>query len=604
MRKRILLFGLLIAFAGLGVLSLPRCAHIVAPTGGPRDSVPPRVVRTSPPYGATNVSPQAIRIYFDEYTRVENASANVFFSPPLKYPIQTRLRGRSVEVKIRDTLMPNTTYTVQFGNSIVDLTEKIPLEGYSYVFSTGATVDSALLRGRVVNALSLEPVSDMRVMLYRENIDSLPKTTPPDFTTKTDKEGYFRLTHLPLRRFKIFALKAKSNTMVYNDSMSEVAFRVDEVESYVPRQGDTAFKAPLVALSAFVHEKKLQFLTSKKRPQPGRIAFGFSTSPQGEVKPEILGHASAQLVREVSENQDTVSFWIMDTTLVHTDSLRVRLEYQKADSAGALVHAEDTVWMTYKFPKPAEKKEKEEAKSSTGGLSMFGNMNPLDAESAEEEEKGDPLKVRIWSSRAKSLRPFDSVSITVESVPVQAEHARISVLSLPDSIEVEHTLRGEANRPRTLWVHAAWEEGKNYSVRLLPETFVGIFGKANAQQFYNASGIDPSSFSTLHIALQNAPARALVQVLAAGKTDVVQAQAVWEGAGKELDIRYITPGKVWVRVVDDRNGNGRWDTGDYDTQTEPEPVRYYLEPKGRTRDVAVRNNWEYNLSMDYNTMEK
>ena len=173
-----------------------RCANAVAPTGGPRDERPPVVVEAVPENHCINFSGKKIEITFDEYITLENANQNVMISPPLSEKPDIKLKNKTVVIKFKEDLAANTTYTINFGASIKDLHEGNQFKDYVYSFSTGDHIDTLAIAGKVLNASDKKPVDGVYVSLYaadRENLDSLPMTTIPDYITKTDKEGKFSL---------------------------------------------------------------------------------------------------------------------------------------------------------------------------------------------------------------------------------------------------------------------------------------------------------------------------------------------------------------------------------------------------------------------------
>lgn len=189
------------------VLLLSSCANIVPPVGGPRDSLPPQVVRELPENETRNFKGNRITLQFDEYVQVENAFENVIISPTQESAPLIDSRLRTVNIRLRDTLEPNTTYSIQFGNAIKDVNEGNPLRNFSYVFSTGNTIDSLTLTGNVTIAQTGKTDTTLIVMLHRNLDDSAVAKQRPRFYTKLDRNGNFRFDNLPSGRFRLYALK-------------------------------------------------------------------------------------------------------------------------------------------------------------------------------------------------------------------------------------------------------------------------------------------------------------------------------------------------------------------------------------------------------------
>ena len=204
-----------------------RCANAVAPTGGPKDERPPVVVETLPENRSTNFIGKKIEITFDEYITLENANQNVLISPPLNEKPDIKLKNKTVVIKFKEDLASNTTYTINFGSSIKDLHEGNLFKDYVFSFSTGDVIDTLSIAGKVLNAESKKPVEDAYVSLYaadRDNLDSLPLTTKPNYITKTDKEGKFSLNGLADKKYLVFALKDVNSNLYFDQPNEEVAF--------------------------------------------------------------------------------------------------------------------------------------------------------------------------------------------------------------------------------------------------------------------------------------------------------------------------------------------------------------------------------------------
>lgn len=205
------------------LVMLSSCANMVPPVGGPRDSLPPQVIREVPENETRNFRGNRITLQFDEYVQVENAFENVIVSPTQESAPIIDSRLRTVTIRLRDTLEPNTTYSIQFGNAIKDVNEGNPLRNFSYVFSTGNRIDSLTLTGNVTIAQTGKVDSTLIVMLHRNLADSAVAKQRPRFYTKLDRNGNFRFDNLPPGRFKIYALKDEGFKR-YTDGKTAFAF--------------------------------------------------------------------------------------------------------------------------------------------------------------------------------------------------------------------------------------------------------------------------------------------------------------------------------------------------------------------------------------------
>lgn len=222
--KRILPYILVIFLIPQIIVQTTGCANIVPPSGGLRDSLPPVPVRATPKDSALNANEQKITITFDEYIELKSANEKVLISPyPTKDPvIESKLR--TLTIRLKDSLLPNTTYSIDFGDAIVDLNEGNPLKNFRYTFSTGSTIDSSELTGRIVLAETGKTDSTMFAVLYTKQEDSTVAKEKPRYVARVDSKGNFRFTNLPEGTFYIYALKDEDGDKKYSQRIEQFAF--------------------------------------------------------------------------------------------------------------------------------------------------------------------------------------------------------------------------------------------------------------------------------------------------------------------------------------------------------------------------------------------
>ena len=243
------------------------CAQIGAPTGGPRDSIPPELVSATPKLLSTNFSGNKVTLVFNEYVDVKDVQTNVLVSPYPKTNPQIDFKLKTVTVKLKDTLLENTTYTINFGNAIQDNNEGNPFRNFTYVFSTGNTIDSLQLGGQVIIAETGKKDSTIIAMLYRNVADSAVQKRKPNYIAKLDSSGNFRFTNLSAGSYKLYALKDGDGGKTYNSKIELFAFAEAEVivsDSSAP-----------ITLFAFEEEKDI-----KKSP----VAAPGKTGSQADKK--------------------------------------------------------------------------------------------------------------------------------------------------------------------------------------------------------------------------------------------------------------------------------------------------------------------------------
>jgi hypothetical protein len=232
------------------------CAQIGMPTGGKKDTIPPVLVTASPKLKTVNFNDNKITLTFNEYIEVKDAQINVLVSPFPKKTPEVSYKLKTVTLKLKDTLQPNTTYSINFGKAIIDLNEGNPLGNFTYVFSTGSTIDSLTLSGKVTLAESGKIDSTMLVLLYRNATDSTVQKNKPNYIAKLDGQGNFTFYNLPKDNFKIYALKDGDGGKTYNSKTELFAFLNSDIST--TNQNDS------IILNAFVQEKEKEKTTPTK----------------------------------------------------------------------------------------------------------------------------------------------------------------------------------------------------------------------------------------------------------------------------------------------------------------------------------------------------
>ena len=253
----------LYAIAAAGIVffiavAVSGCAQIGSPTGGPRDTIPPVLVSAYPKIMATNFKGNKITLQFNEYIDVQDVQTNVLVSPFPKTNPMVDFKLKTVTVKLKDTLLPNTTYAINFGNAIRDNNEGNPFKNFTYVFSTGNTIDSLQLKGKVIIAETGKKDSTIIAMLYRNVDDSAVQKRKPDYIAKLDSSGHYTFSNLAAGRYKLYALKDGDGGKTYNSKTELFAFSDADVA--------ISDSTPPVTLYAYAEEKD-----TRKTPSPSLV---------------------------------------------------------------------------------------------------------------------------------------------------------------------------------------------------------------------------------------------------------------------------------------------------------------------------------------------
>ncbi len=572
-------------------LYLFSCANPGAgPTGGPRDSIAPVVLSTVPEPFATNYNGRQIEINFDEYIVADNLPATMVISPPLAEKTEARTRGKSIVIKIDEDLVPGRTYSVDFKDGIKDYNEGNVLEGFRMLFSTYDKIDTLRIKGYLLDAFTLEPVENAIVTLYSINHDSVFQTMRPDFIAKPDDDGFFLFDNLPANEeYRLFGLIDADKDLKYSQESEKVAFidsvlvpearyieKVDtlfEENDTIISKGYTEFTPDPVNAYLFEHDQFNQYIDAAGRDKKDHMLLTFGESLTDSFKYELVGHnTDGWSYVEYGINRDSVDIWITDTTLVNTDSLYLSILYTSTDTLDRFVSMSDTLDMFHKT-KDKSKKNKgntvEERSDSIIQPELFAFSTNLTSGTFDLNSRlmlvaPSPVFYLPDSTVKLEVQVNDS---TFKPVPFDLEKIKQSKRKYEIGFEVEE------NSTYQLEVDSA-------SV----STLTGIYNEPFRMKFTSR---ELGYYGAVMLNIDGFSGPAIIQLLEDGKDEkLVKQMDTVVVAGKELKLSYLSPGQYRVKLIDDRNKNGRWDTGDYEKGILPERV-YYL-PKV----LEVKSNWE------------
>ncbi|MDO4511946.1 MAG: Ig-like domain-containing protein [Bacteroidales bacterium] len=618
MKLRALTYLLLVAVAGF----LWSCANIGSPSGGPRDYTPPVVLKSNPAPRAVNFKGKKVTIQFDEIVVLKDQQKKVVISPAQKEPAMVRSLGRTVEVTFNDELIPNTTYTIDFSDAIEDNNEGNRLDGYCFSFSTGESIDTMSVSGMVLRARDLEPMQHVMVGLHSNLDDTAFTATKFERISRTNDKGEFTVQGVKPGKYHIFALKDMDGN--YRMSRSEDYAFLDEI--IVPsvreftsqdttftfdRRVDTVVTAKHneylpndILLSMFNEGYTPLYLKKAERLGRNRLFVHFSTAnelPQLNIlSPQ--NHAVDWHVMERREGNDSIVYWLTDSTLIKADSIVVDMRYMKMDSLNNIVPATDTVVFLSRRTN-AEIKAEREAK--------------------KEREEMDKEREKLIKKREKMIaegKDVTDVDLDIKAL-AQREHAIREVLKLEPSktsqLEVTDTLQFLFNAPigsinqrgirlehmqkDSTWVRinakmlqkdelnplrymiqANFKPDEQYRLSFDSAAVCNVYGVVNDSTTfkYKVKSLDEYGYVILHV---NSGDSAFVELLDANEK-VVRHQRV---SGGTVRFDNLLPAEYYARLVVDTNGNDRWDPGYYTEHRQPEEVYYYPYAD----KLRVRKSW-------------
>lgn len=584
------------------------CASMGNPDGGPYDEEPPKFVRSTPKPFAINSKEKKVTIEFDEFIKLEKAAEKVVVSPPQLEQPEIKASGRKVVVGLVDSLRPNTTYTIDFADAIVDNNEGNPLGNYAFTFSTGTTIDTMEVSGTVLSASDLEPVKNIQVGLHSDLSDSAFMKKPFDRVSRTDSRGHFSIRGIAPGKYRIYALMdgnqnylfdSKTEMIAFSDSIiipaMEDAMRQDTIWKdsltidTIKSVGYTRFLPDDIILRAFKEENDRQYLTRSERDKENHFVLTFSA--RADTLPTLKGlnfDERDAFIIEKTDRNDSICYWIKDSLIYQMDTLEIQMDYLATDTLDRLVPQTDTLFLANKLTRA--EREKLEAKAAEEN----------EKERKKKEKKGEkiepePTKFLTLNVDAPSAFDLDrnvylSFDEPVASIDTAAIHMEIKKDSLWE--EIPFLFVSDSVLPRKYEILAEWEPEKEYQLSIDSMAFKGVYGLHTNKVKQTMKVKKLNEYGTILLNITGADSTAVVELLD-GSGKVLRQQRITPQ--NTADFYYLNPGtKFYIRLFNDRNGNGVWDTGKYSEHLQPEEVYYFPKVWEMKANFDFEENWNIN----------
>lgn len=567
---------------GTTFIFLYHCAKVGTPSGGKLDESPPEIKKSIPENYSTNVQTNKFEITFDEYIQLKEINQKLLVSPPLKVRPEIRLKGKSLIVDLSEDLTPNTTYTFNFFDAIVDNNEGNPLENFEFVISTGEQIDSLSVSGNVIRAFDLETEENVYILLHENLEDSAFTNLVPNYVSKADEFGNFRLNNLKADTFRLYALKDANMNYRYDQPGELIAFfdSMIVVKPDVQPLLDTIWldstaitvNPPVIQnleLYLFQEEKFEQYLKSTERNRPEHLLFIFNeplkTIPEinlVERDDDTAWYLPARYV-----NGDSVSFWIRDTSISNLEFLDIEVLYLKKDSTNNLVEFKDTI--TLRYTKPIQ--------PGTRGR-----------DTVPEKELSPQISI---TSNLSSGRAFDlngKIRLGTPTPIHQIDTSRIELVEVEDTLQhpVRFQLAGDTLGHRSFFISLSWKENSFYSLTLFPGAFIDLYRVTHDTTTFHFKTQSLDYYGAILLSVSNVEQHLVVQLMD-GNDNILKETSVEKDS--LITFRYLKPGPYKLKSIVDWNSNGKWDTGDFSKKIQPEEVLFYDE------EIEVRSNWEYEI---------
>jgi lipoprotein len=569
------------------------CANRGYPEGGEKDTTPPKVIKEVPESFSTDFKGKYIDIYFNEYVQLKEINNKFVMSPPAKKKARVSLRGKYVRVTFQDSLKPETTYTLDFADAIVDNNEANPLGFYRYVFSTGPQLDSMELSGQVIDMESQLPVLGAMVLFYENHADSAAISELPNYVARTDSAGMFRVTNIKNTTYRVLAIDDANRDNKFLPEEEKVGF-IDSLvttvsfpmvvydtihpdtmvvegrrtkkgmelrvlsQDTIVRRDYTAFGPSNLFIPMFNEEKTQLYLVDKDRKERERLDFIFSIPADNQLNVRLRGvhlldkeDQGDWFIEERSAGRDTIQLWIKDSLVYKIDSLTALAAYLRTDTLGKRELFVDTTRFYFK-DKPEPKKRKKDQDSIPEIKFMEVNVGvggTVDLNKGIRFEFDRPIR----EEGLKNIQLFEKVDTIWTPTDFTMKH---------DSLKI-----------RRYELEKKWKPETEYKLTVDSMGIYSIYGLYNNKIEKTFKTKAEEEYGKIFVQVKNAETPVIIQ-LYQGDKEVKVLDERWIDKDGKVMFDYLNEGKYMIRGIIDRNGNKKWDTGNYMKHIQPEEIKY------------------------------
>lgn len=596
-RRRLASTSLLLVISVVAYLISVSCANRGSgPQGGPKDITPPRPQRSIPDANSLNYKKNRIDIIFDEIVQVQNTFDNIIISPPQKQAPTVKAIGKKISVELQDTLQDETTYTIFFGDAIVDNNEHNVLSGYSFSFATGESIDTLKMSGTLIDAATLNPIAGVMVGIHSDLSDSAFTSKPFDRITKTDKNGNFSITNIRSGKYRIYALDDVGNNyrfdtpdekIAFSDSIFEPSVSTNVVEDTVYRDSvvklstgkydtlrladtvirkfDVRYSPDSIVLRAFVEDYYNQYVVKSLRPDVRHFTVYFNAPNKELPRTEDINFDIGKgVVVEPNTRGDTIDYWLKDTALWAIDTLKFRLTYMKMDSTHNLVEQTDTISL---------RSQKRRAKSDKNSTQEF---------------------LTLISNAKGSINYFDTIEI---SIPTPAEMDMVKKISLQRRVDTiwqpqKSAITAIDSVGRRYRVAATLQPSQTYRLVVDSAYFRDIYGNVNKGTTFDFTVKSKDVYASLTLEMGVFTGKEIIELI--DKNEKVIRRAIADKQKVRFD--NLDAGTYYARLFVDLNGNGKYDVGNFAEKRQAEPVYYY------SKSFELRQMWDNEEYWNYSEL--
>ena len=600
--KRILNFTASIFILFLIVIS---CAKPVAPTGGPKDEIPPKFIGSNPVNRARNFNANRVDLAFDEFVVLKELNKQLLTSPPMKGKLVVKPRGKGVRINFAkdEVLVENTTYTIYFGDAIVDLHENNPLPNFQYVFATGKDIDSLSIRGKVLSAEYLMPSVGVYVCLYLDNndtlsLDEMPLKVRPYYVAKTNEKGIFEINNIRNERYLIFAVQdvnanyfkdMPNESIAFSDAMILPGEVFDFIPDTIPidttnvKLMDSLWANYAIPVTKESHtlllyepQDSVQRVLKKSLEDNSRMHFEFKYPLKKAIKIDVLDVDSISeksvFMEEYSANMDSLDLWFLKP-FADTIRMSIVVDTLKADTIEVLLNAQPE--------KP---------------IKSTGRGKPV------QESKTVKAQTIAHSDNFKPEFPYFSkgkITFKTPIITANFENCRL----LEDSLAVPFKIRFTDKVQRKLLIDYPWKEGARYRFEIPDQAFTDIYGIKNDSVVAKFKTTEESNYGELILQVTlpiDSNSSWIVQLIkGVEEKEQIISHASIQKSGVVV-FSHLKADKYRIKILEDKDNNGRWSSGNYALKRLPEKVFYFPTIIEMKAGWKVEEKWEVSYNVQEN----
>jgi hypothetical protein len=560
------------------------CANQGMPTGGPKDSLPPILIETTPAMRGLNFTGKEVRLTFDEFIISDAVMEELVVSPPLEKRPSVRTRSKSLIVAFNEDLKSDVTYSLDFKNSVVDNNERNPYNNLRMIFSTGPTIDTLRVAGVVKNGYTLEPQEKLLVMLHSNLNDTAVVKTIPDYVARTDARGMYLFDNVKAGQYRLYALNDGNRDLKYNPGAEEIAFadsiiipfaefraEADTIVSGADSLlivGNTYFFPEPIYLRTFTEKIFDQYVEKASRDTRYRSQLVFNEPVSDTLGIRLLNRDAANwYILENNASWDSLTLWVTDTLIAAMDTLRFEISFSQLDTLQQKYIALDTLLLIYteRARPETRRRSRDDDEDEKPEIVQFTFSDNI-------KTSGFDLNVPILITAPEPLQSFDVGAIRL------LETEDLTDTPLPIKISQDSTLW------RTWRIDYKWQPNTAYILEIDSAGSNNIYGITNRKFKRQFTTQKEDFYGSIILELTSVEDPLLIQLLDNSKDEKVLRELKSKADGK-ITFDFLPPNKYKVKIVFDSNNNGKWDTGSFEELRQPERVTYLPEI------IRVRSNW-------------